>query len=95
MASRALTEAGAHAPGDLQEDAGVAADHDEQWEQEKAGEAQHVVEGLMPGLGKAAERGALREVVPGVDSDRDRAEEEKLEAKQRDGSPLPRGSRLP
>lgn len=66
----ALTEARAHAPGDLQEDACVAADHDKQWQQEEAGKAEHVVEGLMPGLGEAAPRGTLSEVVRRVEGDR-------------------------
>lgn len=66
---QALTEAGAHAAGDLQQDAGVAADHDEQREQEEAGEAHHVVEGLVPGPGEAATRGALGEVVRGTQGD--------------------------
>lgn len=85
-----LTEAGAHAPGDLQEDAHIAAEHDEQRQQEEAGEAQHVVEGLVPGLGEAAARGALGEVVRGPESDR--AKEEELWAEQRwDSSPHPQG----
>lgn len=78
---QALTEAGAHAPGDLQEDACVAADHDEQRQQEEASKAKHVVEGLVPGLGEAAPRGALGEVVWGAEGDR--VEEEQLEIEQR------------
>lgn len=76
----ALTEPRAHAAGDLQQDAGVAADHDEQGQQEEAGEAHHVVERLVPGPGEAAPRGALREVVRGAQGDG--AEQEQLHTRE-------------
>lgn len=60
---RILTVASAHAAGDLHQDAGVAEDHDCQWQQEEAHEGEHVVEGLLPVLHEAAMGGALGEVL--------------------------------
>ena len=65
--SVALTAVSQHTTGDLQQDACIAADHDEQWKQEEAAEREHVVERLLPALPEAAMRRALREVLWGCD----------------------------
>lgn len=57
----ALTAVSQHASGDLQQHTRVAADHDEQRQQEEAAEREHVVERLLPAQREAAVRRALRE----------------------------------
>lgn len=52
--------------GDLTEDPGVAGDHDDQRQQEQAGEGEHVVGRLVPVPDETSTRGALSEVL-GVD----------------------------
>ena len=52
--------------GDLTEDPGVAGDHDDQRQQEQAGEGEHVVGRLVPVPDKTSTSGALSEVL-GVD----------------------------
>lgn len=59
---RGLTALLGHASGDVDEDAGVADDHDEQREQEEAAEGEHVVGGFLPVMLEAASGGALSEV---------------------------------
>lgn len=49
--------------GDLAEDPGVAGDHDDQRQQEQAGESKHVVGCFIPVSDKAAPSCALREVL--------------------------------
>ena len=49
--------------GDLTEDPGVAGDHDDQRQQEQAGEGEHVVGRFMPVSDKTATCGALSEVL--------------------------------
>lgn len=59
---RGLTALLGHASGDVDEDAGVADDHDEQRQQEEAAEGEHVVGGFLPVMLEAASGGALSEV---------------------------------
>lgn len=53
----------AHAARDLHQDSRVAEDHDDQGQEEEAHKGEHVVEGLLPVLDKAAVGGALGEVL--------------------------------
>lgn len=57
----ALTAGLLHPARDGGEDAAVAEHHDEQRQQEEAGEGEHVVERLLPVRREAAHRGALHE----------------------------------
>lgn len=57
-----LTALFGHASGDLEEDPGVADDHDDQRQQEEAGEGEHVVGCFLPVTVEAASGGALSEV---------------------------------
>lgn len=52
-----------HAAGDLHQNPCVAEDHDDQRQQEQAHKREHVVDGLLPVLDKAAVGGALGEVL--------------------------------
>lgn len=52
-----------HSFGDLKEDPGVAGDHDDQRQQEKAGEGEHVVGGFVPACQETPTGGALGEVL--------------------------------
>lgn len=52
-----------HSFGDLKEDPGVAGDHDDQRQQEKAGEGEHVVGGFVPARQETPAGGALGEVL--------------------------------
>lgn len=58
-----------HAARDLHQDARVAEDHDDQGQEEEAHKGEHVVEGLLPALDKAAAGGALGEVLGHRDGD--------------------------
>lgn len=58
-----LTVIPGHAAGYLNEDSCVAEDHDGQRQEEEAHKGEHVVEGLLPTLNKAAVGGALGEVL--------------------------------
>lgn len=57
----ALTAGVLHPARDGGEDAAVAEHHDEQGQEEEAGEGEHVVERLLPVCPEAAHRGALHE----------------------------------
>lgn len=52
-----------HSFGDLKEDPGVAGDHDDQRQQEQAGEGEHVVGCFVPASQKTPAGGALSEVL--------------------------------
>lgn len=56
-------------PGDLDEDPGVAGDHDDEWQQEEAAEGEHVVGRLLPVGDKAPPSGALGKVCRESDGD--------------------------
>ena len=49
--------------GDLKEDPGVTSDHDDQWQQEQAGEREHVIGLFIPVTDKTSSCGALSEVL--------------------------------
>lgn len=57
-----LTSSFSHPFGDLDKDPGVADDHDDQRQQEEAGEGEHVVSCFLPVHDKAPPGGALSEV---------------------------------
>lgn len=57
-----LTVLSCHLLGDLNEDPGVADDHDDQRQQKEAAEGEHVVGGFLPVSFKAPPGGALGEV---------------------------------
>lgn len=57
-----LTAFLSHPLGDLDEDPGVADDHDDQWQQEEAAEGEHVVGSFLPVRQEAASGRALGEV---------------------------------
>lgn len=58
----ALTVLFCHPSGDLDEDPGVADNHDDQRQQEEAGEGKHVVCSFLPVSDEAPPSGALSEV---------------------------------
>lgn len=58
----ALTALFCHVLGDLEEDPGVADDHDGQWQQEEAAECEHVVSCFLPVRVEASPGGTLSEV---------------------------------
>ena len=58
---RELTIVLSHPLGDLKEDARVARNHDDKWQQEEAAEGEHVVGCLLPVGVEAAPRRALGE----------------------------------
>lgn len=57
-----LTVLFCHPFGDLDEDPGVADNHYDQWQQEEAGEGEHVVGCFLPVSDKAPPSGALSKV---------------------------------
>lgn len=59
---RELTALFRHAFGDLDEDPGVAGNHDNQRQQEEAGEGEHVVGCFLPVTVEASSGGALSKV---------------------------------
>lgn len=64
-----LTAVLCHVPGDLDEDPGVAGDHDDEWQQEEAAEGEHVVGRLLPVGDKAPPSGTLGKVCREGDGD--------------------------
>lgn len=62
-----LTITPGHAAGYLNQDSCVTEDHDYQRQEEEAHKGEHVVEGLLPMLDKAAMGGALGEVLRDCD----------------------------